>query len=192
MIKTILHQIWNERRQNGWLFVELIAIAIFLWVAIDPLFVLYSNKYIDDEQSFLLVNFIYWTVSDGIQDNDIMEIVKFAYLVIFEDMRNAMFADLGDIEDPSLTAGQKLDILMTIYGEFKAANPEIVEANPELEVVEDLYEKLTDDTNGEALLSDDQLFAIVDTAVKALVVEEKPAKKPAAKKATAKKEEKAE
>lgn len=135
---------------------------------------LYSNKYIDDEQAFLLVNFIYWTVSDGIQDNDIMEIVKFAYLVIFDDMRAAMFADLGDVDDPSLTSKQKLDILMTIYGEFKAANPEIVEANPELVVVEELYETLTDDTDGEALLDDDQLFAIVDTAVKSLVVDEKP------------------
>ena len=42
MIKTILHQIWNERKQNGWLFLELVAVSIFLWLAIDPLFVLIS------------------------------------------------------------------------------------------------------------------------------------------------------
>lgn len=44
MIKTILHQIWNERRQNGWLFLELVAVSIFLWLAIDPLFVLISHE----------------------------------------------------------------------------------------------------------------------------------------------------
>lgn len=48
MIKTILHQIWNERRQNGWLFLELVAVSVFLWLAIDPLFILYSNKYIPE------------------------------------------------------------------------------------------------------------------------------------------------
>lgn len=58
MIKTILHQIWNERRQNGWLFVELVAIVIFLWIAIDPLFILFSNSnilkgYNDDNVYFL-------------------------------------------------------------------------------------------------------------------------------------------
>lgn len=43
MIKTILHQMWNERRQNGWLFLELVAVSVFLWLAIDPLFVLVSR-----------------------------------------------------------------------------------------------------------------------------------------------------
>ena len=46
MIKIILHQIWNERRQNGWLFLELVVVSIFLWIAIDPLFVLLSHDYI--------------------------------------------------------------------------------------------------------------------------------------------------
>ena len=44
MIKTILHQIWNERRQNGWIFLELVAVTMFLWLAIDPLFVLMSRN----------------------------------------------------------------------------------------------------------------------------------------------------
>lgn len=44
MIKTILHQIWNERRQNGWLFLELVAVSVFLWLAIDPLFILESRR----------------------------------------------------------------------------------------------------------------------------------------------------
>lgn len=51
MIKIILHQIWNERRQNGWLFIEFVAVSIFLWLAIDPLFILFSNKYIPEGYS---------------------------------------------------------------------------------------------------------------------------------------------
>ena len=40
MITKLLHQIWNERKQNAWLFLELIVAIIFLWLAIDPLFTL--------------------------------------------------------------------------------------------------------------------------------------------------------
>ena len=40
MIIKILHQIWNERKQNAWLFLELIVASLFLWLAIDPLFTL--------------------------------------------------------------------------------------------------------------------------------------------------------
>lgn len=39
---------WNERRQNGWLFLELVAVTIFLWLAIDPLFILESRRNIPD------------------------------------------------------------------------------------------------------------------------------------------------
>lgn len=40
MITKIIHRIWNERRQNVWLFIELTVASIFLWLAIDPLFTL--------------------------------------------------------------------------------------------------------------------------------------------------------
>lgn len=40
MITKLLHQIWNERKQNAWLFLELIVASLFLWLAIDPLFTL--------------------------------------------------------------------------------------------------------------------------------------------------------
>ena len=136
---------------------------------------LYDNEYIDNEQAFAIVNYIYWTINDGIQDGDVLDIVRFAYLVLFENMIPTLYvAELPDMTGLDATA--KLDILLTIYGELKVANPEIVEDVPELEVVEELYEALTDDTaEGGALLSDEQIFSIVDTAVKALVIEEKPA-----------------
>ncbi len=40
MIKKIIHRIWNERRQNVWLFIELMVASFFLWLAIDPLITL--------------------------------------------------------------------------------------------------------------------------------------------------------
>lgn len=36
MFQNILHQLWNQRRQNGWILLELIAVTFFLWTVIDP------------------------------------------------------------------------------------------------------------------------------------------------------------
>lgn len=47
MLQTILHQLWNQRRQNGWIFIELLAVSFFLWTAIDPVYVLTANYHID-------------------------------------------------------------------------------------------------------------------------------------------------
>lgn len=47
MVMTLLRQMWNRRRQNGWIFLELIAVGIFLWVVLDPLCVQIANKNID-------------------------------------------------------------------------------------------------------------------------------------------------
>ena len=38
MITKIIKQLWNERRGNAWLFVELVIVSVFLWQAIDPLY----------------------------------------------------------------------------------------------------------------------------------------------------------
>ena len=47
MIK-IFHQIWNQRWHNSWIFAELLVIAVFLWMLIDPLYVIYATKAIPD------------------------------------------------------------------------------------------------------------------------------------------------
>lgn len=44
MIKKILHQIWNQRWHNSWIFMELLLITIFLWMIIDPLYIIYAKK----------------------------------------------------------------------------------------------------------------------------------------------------
>ncbi len=39
MIKHLIKLIWNQRRQNGWLFAELFIVTALLWFVIDKLFV---------------------------------------------------------------------------------------------------------------------------------------------------------
>ncbi|MBR2606500.1 MAG: ABC transporter permease [Bacteroidaceae bacterium] len=48
MIKKIFHIIYNERRENSWLLVEIIAASIMLWMALDPLFTLTRLESYDD------------------------------------------------------------------------------------------------------------------------------------------------
>lgn len=38
MIKSILTQIWNQRRANGWLFAELLIVFVLLWYCLDMLY----------------------------------------------------------------------------------------------------------------------------------------------------------
>lgn len=38
MIHSILHQIWNQRRSNGWLFAELLLVFVLMWYCVDMLY----------------------------------------------------------------------------------------------------------------------------------------------------------
>ena len=40
MTSKIIKQLWNEKGDNVWLFVELVIISVFLWHAVDPLYTL--------------------------------------------------------------------------------------------------------------------------------------------------------
>ncbi|MBQ8673963.1 MAG: FtsX-like permease family protein [Bacteroides sp.] len=44
MIKTICHQLWNQRRMNGWIFLEILIVSIFLWLVLDPVCVLTATR----------------------------------------------------------------------------------------------------------------------------------------------------
>ena len=44
MINHVLKQIWNKRRANTWIFLELVLVTFFMWGVIDPVFVLLSNR----------------------------------------------------------------------------------------------------------------------------------------------------
>lgn len=40
MLKNIIKQVWNQRRMNGWILLELVIAGIFLWTIVDPMYVL--------------------------------------------------------------------------------------------------------------------------------------------------------
>lgn len=42
-MNKIIKQIWNQRRMNGWIFIEIIIAGFFLWTVIDPMYVLMVN-----------------------------------------------------------------------------------------------------------------------------------------------------
>ena len=44
MISKIIKQIWNQRRTNGWIFIELVITGFFLWTVIEPVYVLMVNR----------------------------------------------------------------------------------------------------------------------------------------------------
>ena len=39
MFNLIFKNIWARRKRNGWLFIELVAVAIVSWVIFDPVVV---------------------------------------------------------------------------------------------------------------------------------------------------------
>ncbi|MDE6179629.1 MAG: ABC transporter permease, partial [Phocaeicola sp.] len=48
MLRQIIRYLWNNRRHNWWIMLELIVIVIVSWMVIDPLFVLNYNRSIPD------------------------------------------------------------------------------------------------------------------------------------------------
>ncbi|WP_294082803.1 ABC transporter permease [Proteiniphilum sp. UBA5384] len=44
MIKQLLKQIWAQRKQNGWIFAELLVVCMLMWYIVDFCFVLLHNK----------------------------------------------------------------------------------------------------------------------------------------------------
>ena len=60
MITKTLHQIWNERKQNAWLFLELLVVSLFVWLSIDPIVDLVSRSNIPanyDNNNVYRINF---------------------------------------------------------------------------------------------------------------------------------------
>lgn len=48
MLRHLFKNLWNTRRRNAWIMLELVVIAIVCWMVVDPLFVIFYNKSIDD------------------------------------------------------------------------------------------------------------------------------------------------
>lgn len=73
MLQTILHQLWNQRRQNAWIFLELLVVSFFLWTVIDPIYVLTANHAIDrgyNPEGLYVVNIGMYDETNGNFDPD--------------------------------------------------------------------------------------------------------------------------
>ena len=42
----LIHQLWNQRRQNLWIFIELFIAGVFLWMVTDPIVKLTADRFI--------------------------------------------------------------------------------------------------------------------------------------------------
>ena len=58
MLKNIIKQVWNQRRMNGWILLELIIAGFFLWTVVDPVYILMVNHFTpkgyEEENRFVL------------------------------------------------------------------------------------------------------------------------------------------
>lgn len=71
MMKMIGHQLWNQRLQNGWIFVELVVVSFFLWTVIDPIYTVTSDMAIApgyDEERVYALNMSYYKTLHGKYD----------------------------------------------------------------------------------------------------------------------------
>ena len=137
-----------------------------------------EKGYLIPEQVMAIVNVVFYSVMECNGDMsalDVKYLIGFIYDTLFNWNPNpVMFAldidwgeELGDINNEALTDLQKLDLILTVYNELKESN--VAEEYPEVEVVGGLLEELVVPQEGEAILSPEQVVAIVQTAMENLV-----------------------
>mgnify|MGYP003289026621 CR=1 FL=1 len=98
MITKILKQVWNQRRTNGWIFLEVIIAGFFLWTVIDPVYVLMVNSLEDkgyEEEGRYVLNLGAYGSSHGKRDT-----------TITNDMRKEAFLRISQLvrEQPEVDA----------------------------------------------------------------------------------------
>ena len=124
MITKILKQVWNQRRTNGWIFLEIIIAGFFLWTVIDPVYVLMSNSLEDkgyDEKGRYVLQLGSYGSNHGMRDttitNDMRKEafyrfiqlireqpeVESAYVSMYSSMPNAMSWNGGQYYPDTLT-----------------------------------------------------------------------------------------
>ena len=58
MLKMILKQMWVQRKENGWIFLEMAIISFFLWKAMDPIYTIVTmhnfNKGFNTEKALAI------------------------------------------------------------------------------------------------------------------------------------------
>lgn len=93
MKRMIIRQLWNNRRKNGWLLAELVLVTYFLWGVIDPIYVLLSNKYIDEGYETkgvycLMIGEYPSSHSAYKRDQDVDSLKRQNFLRIFDEVRH--------------------------------------------------------------------------------------------------------
>lgn len=106
MLRTILSQMWNRRHQNGWIFIELLLVGVFLWVVLDPLCVQLANKSIDrgyeSDGLYILELGVYGKSSPKFRkEMDTDSVFRESYLEIVREIRN-----LPEVESFVISHGQ--------------------------------------------------------------------------------------
>lgn len=118
----LLHQIWNQRRQNLWIFIELLIAGFFLWMVIDPIYVQTANRLIPqggDSRGMYVVNLRQYDQSFAAYDpaQDSAHVMRRHYLDIVRTVRTCPEVDAftiaayGSFPNASSWSG------MQLYGE---------------------------------------------------------------------------
>ena len=138
-MNKIIKQIWNQRRMNGWIFIEIIIAGFFLWTVIDPMYVLMVNSLEDkgyEEEGRYVLNLGAYGSSHGKRDttitNDMRKEafyrfvqlireqpeVKSAYVSLHSSMPNSLswsggrfYPDTIALKDERATHAQRYSVL---------------------------------------------------------------------------------
>lgn len=92
MITKILKQVWNQRRMNGWILLELIIAGFFLWTVIDPVYILMVNHFTpkgyEEENRFVLSMGAYGKNHAKYDNTVTQDQQKEAFLNVVRQLRN--------------------------------------------------------------------------------------------------------
>ena len=107
----LLHQIWNQRRQNLWIFIELLIAGFFLWMVIDPIYIITANRLIPqggDTRGMYVLNLNQYDASFGEYDPA-------------QDSAQVMFRHYQDILRTVRTCPEVDAFTIAAYGSFPNA-----------------------------------------------------------------------
>ena len=79
MITKIFKQVWNQRRTNSWIFLEVIIAGFFLWTVIDPVYVLTVNTLEDkgyEEKGRYILQLGSYGTSHGMRDTTVTNAMR--------------------------------------------------------------------------------------------------------------------
>jgi hypothetical protein len=137
MISKIIKQIWNQRRMNGWIFIEVIIAGFFLWTVIDPMYVLMVNRFEPkgyEEEGRYVLNLGAYGNNHGMRDTTVTNNmrkeafyrfiqliqeqpeVESAYVSLYSSMPNSMSWSGGEYKPDTLsTAEEKITHTQNYY-----------------------------------------------------------------------------